>query len=92
MKAAKILVGILAIAFMFSFAGMTFAADDPAAPAEVTVTGVLENVDGAMIVDGNKLAGEVDAAMVGKKVEVTGTVAEVDGVKVLTVTAIKAVE
>jgi len=91
MKAAKILVGILAIAFVFSFAGMTFAADE-AAPGEVMITGVIENVDGAMIVDGNKLAGDVDAGLVGKKVEVTGTVAEVDGVKVLTVTAIKAVE
>ena len=88
--ARKLLIGILAFALLVSFSCVTFAQDKAA--QEVTITGTLEKVGEDMMVDAYKLAGAVDEALVGKKVEVKGTVVEAEGVKTLTVVEIKAVE
>lgn len=88
MKFAKMLITVLALALVVSFSAV--AAD------EVTMTGTLEKAEAGLVLKAEaetvNVAGAADEALVGKKVEATGTVAEAEGVKTLTVTAIKAVE
>jgi len=87
MKFAKIMLAVLALALVVSFSAV--AAD------EVTMVGTLEKAESGLVLKAAetvKLVGTIDEALVGKKVEAVGTVAEAEGVKTLTVTAIKAVE
>lgn len=87
MKFAKVLIAVLALALVVSFSAMA---------ADVTMTGTVEKTEKGLVLKAEaetvNLAGAVDEALVGKKVEATGAVAEAEGVKTLTVTAIKEVK
>jgi len=85
----KILTGILAVMFMVvATAGLALAEDSITGTiAEKGELIVLDAADGSYVLEGNDMATE----MVGKKVKVTGTVAEKDNMKVLNVISMEEV-
>jgi len=85
----KILTGIFAVMFMVvATAGLALAEDSITGTiAEKGELIVLDAADGSYVLEGNDMATE----MVGKKVKVTGTVAEKDNMKVLNVISMEEV-
>ena len=79
----KIVSGIVAVMFMVvATAGLALAEDSITGTiAEKGELIVLDAADGSYVLEGNDMAAE----MVGKKVKVTGTVAEQENIRVINV-------
>jgi len=90
MKLSKLLVAVMACLFVLNFVSPLMAADP------VTIEGTVEKVEGGFVIQAAdadyKVAGVDVAAMVGKKVKATGTVAEEAGAKTITATAVEEVK
>ena len=85
----KIVSGIVAVMFMVvATAGLALAEDSITGTiAEKGELIVLDAADGSYVLEGNDMAAE----MVGKKVKVTGTVAEQENIRVINVISMEEV-
>ena len=86
----KTIVMAIVAAMLLVVAGTGMAIAEDSITGTITQKGdviVLDSADGVFILEGSDLTAE----MVGKKVNVTGTVAEKDGVKVISVLSMEEV-
>lgn len=91
-KTKKIIIEVLAIAFIALLAGMA------AAEEEISITGTIN--DESQLVDdsgtvydiGDNEKGNEVTELIGKKVSVKGSVVQAEGIKMITITSFKVIE
>ena len=93
MKLNKLVIAVLACLMVVNFVSLVPAATEQT--GEVTITGVVEEMDGAYIIQADDADYMVEgfdvSAMVGQEVKATGVVTENDEGKVITATIVETV-